>query len=367
MLEVSITKSLETMTLTSSFSVQNEILGVLGPSGCGKSMTLRCIAGLQTPTTGKIILNNKTLYDSKTNTSIPPRLRNIGYVFQNYALFPHLTVAQNIGYGIRQLNKTEQNRAIHDMIERMKLDGLENRYPKQLSGGQQQRAALARTLITKPELLLLDEPFSALDSHVKSQLEHELLHIIKNSYTGTILLVTHDLQEAYKLCDRILMFSNGKTVQIGKKDDILNHPVNLTAARITGCKNLFPVEVGHERGSNVFVRTNKFELKVKNQKDCIYKSRMIAGVRAHHIQLHPTNRGGINTFPCEVISYVESAFSTTVRVQCKGQRFQVEIAKKDWRRLIGSNNTTLYLHIPPEHIFLVPYEESDWSTNEVIL
>ena len=171
MLEVTIEKTTGSFTLQTSFTAGKGALAILGSSGCGKSMTLKCIAGLYTPDKGSIKLNDSILYSSEQKISVPPRKRNIGFVFQNYALFPNLTVEQNIAYGIRDFEKPERRQKVADMIKRMQLTGLENQYPSQLSGGQQQRTALGRTLITEPSLLLLDEPLSALDSHIKYLLE----------------------------------------------------------------------------------------------------------------------------------------------------------------------------------------------------
>jgi molybdate transport system ATP-binding protein len=357
MLEVNIKKSLHSFNLSSSFSAQNEILGMLGPSGCGKSMTLKCIAGLQIPTAGHITLNGRTLFDSKKKINVPPRLRKIGYVFQNYALFPHLTVAQNIAYGISHLNKTSQKQLVMNMIDRMNLTGLENRYPHQLSGGQQQRVALARTLITEPELLLLDEPFSALDAHVKGQLEQELIRIIYDNYKGTILLVTHNLEEAYKLCDRILMYDKGKTVQLGKKDEIIHHPINLTAAKIIGCKNLIPVNVKENQDNILELSSNKQFMLMANNKKNRYDNRMIAGFHSYHLKLKTTCKNELNTFPCQFINQIQSIFSMVVQVACKGQVIEIEMTKEEWNKLNDSKYDQLYVQIPAEHIFLVPYEK----------
>ncbi|MBP2664817.1 MAG: Molybdenum transporter ATP-binding protein [Firmicutes bacterium] len=187
MLDVTIRKSLGDFKLHANFHADNEILGVLGPSGSGKSITLRSIAGIETPNEGRIVVNDRVLFDSREKVNILPRQRNIGYVFQNYALFPHLTVKENIAFGLQGLNKRDKTDRVQETLHIFRLKDRENHYPAQLSGGQQQRVSLARTLITRPDLLLLDEPFSALDNHIKRHLENELLEIIRNNFTGTVL------------------------------------------------------------------------------------------------------------------------------------------------------------------------------------
>ena len=171
MLEVNIKRSLPGFTLSVNFSINQEILAILGPSGSGKTMTLQCIAGLLRPDEGLIKLNNKTLLDTRNHVSLKPRARGVGFVFQNYALFPHYTVEDNIAYGMSQLPKDYVKTRVGELMDKMHLTGLGHRFPRQLSAGQQQRVALARAIAPEPELLLLDEPFSALDSQVKERLE----------------------------------------------------------------------------------------------------------------------------------------------------------------------------------------------------
>lgn len=168
---VDIEKVLQGFTLKVKLDIGNETLGLLGQSGCGKSMTLKCIAGIETPTKGKIILNGRTLFDSEKGINIPIKKRKVGYLFQNYALFPNMTVLQNIQFGLKDLSQKEREKIAQDKINMFQLNGLENRYPSQLSGGQQQRVAIARALAVEPEILLLDEPFSALDNFLKVRLK----------------------------------------------------------------------------------------------------------------------------------------------------------------------------------------------------
>ena len=352
MLEVSIKKNFGTFTLQSSFNAENEILGILGPSGSGKSLTLRCIAGLQTPDEGRISINGAVVFDSHKGVTISPKLRNIGFVFQNYALFPHLTVAQNIGFGLNKIESKIKKKLVAKMIEKVHLEGYDKHYPEQISGGQQQRVALARTLVTKPELLLLDEPFSALDNHVKSLLEQELLHIIKKNFAGTVLLVTHNIEEAYRLCSRILVFSKGENIQMGNKQDVINSPASLDVARLTGCKNFIETEIVAEDQFFYTLKNNNLILKAIKQKAYL-SSKVMAGIRAHHIMISSKSNNKENCFRCKVLECLEGVFYATVLVNCFDHILQVEISK-DHGQLYKASNEEVFLYIPPENIFLVP-------------
>jgi molybdate transport system ATP-binding protein len=354
-LEVFIEKSLGNFRLQSSFNADKGVLGILGPSGCGKSMTLKCISGLYHPDRGIIKLNGKMLYSSDSKINVPPRKRNIGYVFQNYALFPHLTVYKNIAYGIKGLEKELGNKKIREMIERMQLGGLENHYPSQLSGGQQQRTALARTLITDPDLLLLDEPFSALDSHIKYMLEKELMMIIKNNYDGIVLLVTHNIEEAYRICNNIMVMDNGQNLQIGSKDEIIHTPKNLTAARITGCKNFLDANVIEEKDGYYGLQSKELVFKaIKKEREV--DKQMVAGIRAHNLSLFSVDSDMENAFECDVMEKIEGVFSTTIVVNCGGCVFEVETPKSSICNIAEDNCKKLKLHIPADKVFLMGRE-----------
>jgi molybdate transport system permease protein len=239
---VDIQKKLPSYWLEVKFTAEDAALGILGSSGSGKSMTLRCIAGIETPTSGSIILNNRILYDSRRGINLPSRERNLGFLFQNYALFPHLTVAQNVGYGLKGQPKAAIQQRVTAQLAALKLTDCCDRYPHQLSGGQQQRVALARALATKPELLLLDEPFSALDTHLRSELEKLLINTLSR-YSGLALFVSHNLEESYRICQNLLVLSAGKVITAGEKQTIFDHPGSLTVAQLTGCKNYSRIQM----------------------------------------------------------------------------------------------------------------------------
>ena len=215
-----------------------ETLGLLGPSGCGKSMTLRCIAGMERPDRGRIVLDGVTLFDSEKGICLPPQKRRTGLLLQNYALFPNMTVRGNILAGARR-EKDKKARAdrVQRALETFGLADLAGHYPHQLSGGQQQRTALARILVSDPAILLLDEPFSALDSHLRLQLEGEIRRVIRR-FDGPAILVSHDREEVYRLSDRVAVMGEGRVEAAGDKRDIFLHPQTRRAALLTGCRNL---------------------------------------------------------------------------------------------------------------------------------
>lgn len=244
LLAVDIRKKLREFELQVQFTSGKGCLGILGPSGCGKSMTLKSIAGIVEPDSGSIVLDNRTLYDSSRRQNLKPQKRRVGYLFQNYALFPNMSVEENIQTGLKtrkRYDEAQQKKRTAEMVERFRLSGLEKRYPAQLSGGQQQRVALARILAYEPEALLLDEPFSAMDTHLRERLRLELASVL-SEYQGASIMVTHDRDEAYQLCDNLLLFSRGRVIAAGKTKDIFNDPGSVEAARLTGCKNISRIE-----------------------------------------------------------------------------------------------------------------------------
>ena len=205
-IELDIQKNFKGFSLDVRLKGQDGPIGILGASGSGKSMTLRSIAGIETPDFGRIIINGKTLFDSEAKINLKPQERRVGYLFQNYALFPTMTVEKNIACGYRG-EKSKLSQKVADYIKRYHLEGLEKHLPLQLSGGQQQRVALARMMIGEPEVILLDEPFSALDYQTRLQVGDDIGQIIRNEGKSA-LLVTHDLSEAISLADRVIVLSN---------------------------------------------------------------------------------------------------------------------------------------------------------------
>ena len=241
LLKVDIHKELKEFDLDVDFELKKGCLGILGPSGCGKSMTLKSIAGIVTPDSGIISLaadEETTYFNSKQKINLKPQKRNVGYLFQNYALFPNMTVEDNIAVGVSK----DDSKTVSEMIKRFHLEGLEKRYPRQLSGGQQQRVALARILAYGPDVILLDEPFSAMDTFLKEQLRLELVNSLKD-FDGFSVLVTHDRDEAFQFCDELIILDKGKIIAKGETHEIFENPKKVEVARLTGCKNISRIEV----------------------------------------------------------------------------------------------------------------------------
>ena len=237
-LYVDIQKRLGPFFLDVSMTTEGGVTGLLGASGSGKSMTLMCIAGIVKPDKGTIVLNNRTLFDSKRHINLSPQHRRVGYLFQHYALFPHMTVQQNILCGLRgKKDPARKERSLREIIELMQLSGLEKRLPRQLSQGQQQRVALARILVGAPELLMLDEPFSALDSQLRFQLQAETQKLLRR-FGEEALLVTHSQEEAYHLCHTIALLDAGKLFACRETKELFADPQSRQAALLIGCKNV---------------------------------------------------------------------------------------------------------------------------------
>ena len=337
-LEVEIERNLPGFTLRVAFRAENGPVGILGASGAGKSMTLRAIAGFEPHLRGRVALDGRVLFDSAAGVHVPSRARNVGLLFQHYALFPHLTVLENIAFGLRRLAPAERVRRAELQMAALHLSGLENQYPGALSGGQQQRVALARCLAPQPSALLLDEPFSALDTHLRSQLEHQL-HETLNGYPGVTLLVSHNLEEIYRLCGEIIVLNNGCVIASGSRSEIFRHPPNVVTARLTGCKNLSRARLTR---SNL-VEALDWSCSLRCQEPT---PRSIAhlGIRAHHVCVEPMKPEGAadleNEFPCWLAAATEGPFRVTAYLRMHAPpadssdyHLQVEISQEHWSQL----------------------------------
>jgi len=235
---VDIQKKVGKFNLNVAFETNGGVLGLLGASGSGKSMTLKCVAGVEKPDRGRIALDGVTFFDSERGVNLRPQERRVGYLFQNYALFPHMTVRQNVLCGLRrERDKPQRERVLREILDLLGLPGLEERRPSQISGGQQQRVALARILAGKPNLLMLDEPFNALDSHLRGQLQVQTRRLL-GEYGKETLIVTHDRDEAYRLCERIVFIDEGRGAEAKKTGELFANPESRQAAYLTGCKNV---------------------------------------------------------------------------------------------------------------------------------
>ncbi|MGI5963267.1 MAG: sulfate/molybdate ABC transporter ATP-binding protein [Lawsonibacter sp.] len=328
-ISVEIEKDFGSFCLNVAFSAGDETLALLGASGCGKSMTLKCIAGVERPDSGKIIVNGKTLFDRAKRINLSPQDRRTGLLFQNYALFPNMTVLQNITAGaVREKNRSCREQVVEEILERFRLTQLTGHYPHQLSGGQQQRTALARILVSAPQILLLDEPFSALDSHLRFQLEQEVREVIQR-FTGTTLLVSHDRDEVFRLSDRIAVLDNGRVDTIGSREEVFSAPSTTQAARLTGYGNISRIQTIGER--RVFALDWGVELQIRqNVEDAkaiaIPRSKICSG-------------GKENSVICRVEQEMENPFSYTVMLRPEGAKSETGIAweldKETWERIRG--------------------------------
>lgn len=311
-LSVSIKKSFPAFTLDVDIEAGNETIGWLGESGCGKSLTMRCIAGIETPDEGKIVVNRKTFFEREAGkrpaVNLSPQERKTALLFQNYMLFPNLTVAENVAAGIdRKLPKEERNAQVDAELKRFGLDGFGKRYPSQLSGGQQQRVALARMLAAKPDILMLDEPFSALDAHLKGVLEQNLAGLFE-TFHGTILYVSHDIDEALRFCDRIAVIEKGHVMEVSTGNNLVNNPQSAASIRLSGCKNTTPAH----RIDDHRVFLPAWGIEVETDKSAP-ENLTYMGVRAFFLER--AEEPGRNTYRVRVVRTSDSRFDRSVLLE----------------------------------------------------
>lgn len=340
---VDIEKAFGDFLLRVKFEAADETLALLGASGCGKSMTLKCIAGIEKPDRGRIVVDDTVFFDSGRKIDLSPQERRAGLMFQNYALFPNMTVLQNIYAGARrEKDRNKRNEIVRKAMGSFELSALAEHYPHQLSGGQQQRVALARILVSAPRILLLDEPFSALDSHLRFQMEQELRRAVR-SFGKTVIMVSHDRDEVYRMADSIAIMDNGCVEALGPKEAVFGDPRTRAAALLTGCKNISAAELIGE--GRVFAADWGIELAVSGDlKDVSY-----VGIRMRHIQIGE----GDNSFVCKVIEEIENPFSYTLMLLpagAQGGAIGLEIDKNEW---LAIRSEELTVNISKESILLL--------------
>jgi ABC-type sulfate/molybdate transport systems ATPase subunit len=355
-LEVAITKHFPGFTLDVSFAASRAPVGLLGASGAGKSMVLRSIAGLVRPDSGRIVLDGRELFDAATGRHEPARTRRVGLLFQNYALFPHLTVEQNIGFGLEHLEVQEKTQRTAEQLAAMRLAGFEHRYPAQLSGGQQQRVALARALAPMPAALLLDEPFSALDTHLRSELERQLRQSL-HSYSGVPLIVSHNLEELYRLCAEFVVLEKGRVIACGGRDEIFGRPPNRATAQLTGCKNFSRARTLPGTG---LVEATDWGCSLQVTQAVRTTLAHIA-IRAHHVELdapQPTSSVR-NCFPVWVTASTEGPFRVTLYLRLGSPsttegdyHLQVEATREKWAAL-RTHPLPWIARLDPDRLFLL--------------
>lgn len=366
-LSVDIRKRLGAFSLDASFTSDDatETLALLGASGSGKSVALKCIAGTERPDEGRIVLNDRVLFDSAAGVDVSVRERRVGYLFQSYALFPTMTVEQNVVAGVRSGSRAERLARAHEQIRAFRLDGLERLRPAQLSGGQQQRCALARIMANGPELLLLDEPFSALDGYLRWQLELELADTLR-AFPGGVVFVTHSRDEVYRMCDRVCVLTNGHSGRTVSTRELFDAPATLAEAVMSGCKNVSAATpVGDHALSCV-----DWGVTLACEREAAGSDH--AGIRAHDLRLVEADgravgdeggsedagvaAGGTaaagdaaagaaaagNRIPCAVARVIDNVFSTIVMCATPGgAQLRLELEKGAWARIGSPERITL--------------------------
>lgn len=344
-LYVDIEKKCGSFTLKVRFEAGQEVLGVLGASGCGKSLTLKCIAGIEKPDRGVIRLNDRVLFDSERRVSVAVRKRRVGYLFQDYALFPNMTVLQNILCGAKDRARAQE------YLKRFYLEDRKELYPAQLSGGQKQRVAMARMLSSQPELILLDEPFSALDNYLKTNLERQVMDML-DSFRKPVLFVSHDRSEVYRMTDRIAVMNDGHIMDIQGKQEMFDNPRTLAATLLTGCKNVTRLQLTAD--GRLYARDWGITLNCGRTAD-MGKYRY-AAFRAHYFE-PVSGPEPENVVECEPVRVIEDTFSTVVLFRNKGCRAQgdysvltYELPKEGWRQI---RDGRIFLRIPPDKLMLL--------------
>lgn len=349
-IEVRIHREFDDFKLDVQFRAESRRIGILGASGCGKSLTLKSIAGIERPETGKIESAGKVFFDSAKKIWMPPQERNVGYLFQNYALFPTMTVEKNIGIALR-CGKKEKEKKVRDMIERFSLQGLEKKLPGQLSGGQQQRTALARIMIYEPDMILLDEPFSALDSYLKEQTQRECLELLQD-YPGTVILVSHSRDEIYRFSEEVLVMDSGKAVVQKTVKELFEHPQKVAAAKLTGCKNI--EEIVWKDGKHLYVPG--WDMVIPAGMGNVGGAQAI-GIRAHEFTIERTESDGELVFPVYKPEVKEDLFEYHVQFftsECAKTPVVWKVSKKLWD--VGEKGVPKRLHLRREHILFLERE-----------
>ena len=306
-LYVDIEKRMGNFLLQVQFQAGQESLALLGASGCGKSVTLKCVAGILTPDQGRITLDGVTLFDSAAKIDLPPQRRRVGYLFQQYALFPNMTVRQNIAAAIR--DRKARASVAADKLRQFQLEAVANLRPAQLSGGQQQRCALARILASEPGAILLDEPFSALDSYLKFQLEWELWETL-SAFPGPVIWVSHDRGEVLRNCPRVCVMDQGRSQAVRPMAELMARPGTVAAARLSGCENF-----AHALPEGETVYLPQWGVRFSCGR-AVPDGVCAVGIRAR--RLHPAQEGAVNAFSCRVIRVVEDVSARRVLLRPEG-------------------------------------------------
>lgn len=349
-------------SLDIGFASSHERIVLFGPSGSGKSLTLRTIAGIFRAGQSRIVIKGRTLEDSRSGLRLRPNERNVGYVPQGYALFPHMSAGKNILYGVSHLPADEQERRLQSILKVVGLEGFANAFPRQLSGGQQQRVALARALCGEPLVLLLDEPFAAIDTPLRAGLRMELVAIQAATNTAMIT-VTHDLDDAFALGDWIVVIDEGRVLQQGAKDDVYHRPATRKVAELVGFRNIVPAIVSEASGGRVTFEWGGQALSALDE-GCEFKpgQRVDACMRATQIMIRRPEDMAFgeraNTLAGVIVGEAVSAETRRLLVRLHGsrQKFDLEIHLPEYAyfRLGLDANKDIEMSVKPEAIQVLP-------------
>jgi len=352
---VNVVKTYKKVTAVAGISLsinKGELVTFLGPSGCGKTTTLRLIAGLEVPDSGEIYINNILVSAPEKGVFVPPHKRGIGMVFQNYAVWPHMTVFENIAYGLKlqKLPKEEIARRVKEALDLVGLSGLGDRYPTQLSGGQQQRVALARALVTRPQLLLLDEPLSNLDAKLRERMRFEIRSLVKNLGL-TAVYVTHDQEEAMAMSSRIVLMRDGRIVQIATPQELYHCPNSAFAADFVGDTNILEAEIVLDQEKPV-VRWHGLVLKDKNVPGDQIGRKVRVLVRPESFRIFEQPPANLHhVVPAEVLRSTYCGFYWMHQLQIKDALILVrELGGEMGQRQPGS---TCFVSVDPSRVILL--------------
>ncbi len=349
-IDVHIKKTYGDFTLDIAFSGDSKRIGILGASGCGKSLTLKSVAGLVRPDEGRIVCDGRVLFDSAAKVNVKTAGRSVGYMFQDFALFPNMTVAENIGaalYGAKRNVKARGDKQcsapgdIDEILSRFKLTEIKDHKPHKLSGGQKQRTALARMMACDPSLLLFDEPFSSMDAFLREGMRLELMDML-DRYDRNVIFVSHDRDELYQMCDHLVLMDKGRVIVQGKTDDVFSDPVYVSAARLTGCKNISRIEATGPHSVKA-LDWNGVELITEASVD---DSITHIGIRAHDIM---PGRQDVNAISCSGAVVSRLPFEWYVTFD-NGLWWKVP---KGLDAVCDDSFIPEYINIPPDKILLL--------------
>jgi molybdate transport system ATP-binding protein len=360
MLEIAIQKRLDGFFLDAVFTTDHDFVVLFGPSGSGKSVTLQMIAGAIQPDRGRIVINGSVMYDHTQRILLPSQARHVGYVPQHYALFPHLTVEKNIAFGLAKFSRSAQRQRVKELLDLFSLQGLAHRRPRELSGGQQQRVALARALAIQPRLLLLDEPFAALDAPLRASLRQEILQL-QERLGLKIVLVSHDHADAFALGQQLIVYNEGRIIQQGARDDIFFRPATRRVAELVGTENILSAQIERTANDWAWVQWQGRRIITKPTSLpagapvflCIRPTQILV-VRPDRLEERPRK----NVFTGAIIGETMLAETYTLHVRLDGSQaaydLTLELPGYVYHRLALARGQRIMLELRPEALHVIP-------------